>query len=32
MTGLCIYLAFVVAVALVTAIHIRIRDMEEDND
>ena len=30
MSGLFIYLLFVAAVAIVTACHIRIRNMEED--
>ena len=30
MSGLGIYLLFVAAVVIVTACHIRIRDMEED--
>lgn len=31
MTGLFIYLLFVAAAVIVTACHIRIRDMEEDD-
>ncbi len=31
MTGLFIYMGFVAAVAIVTACHIRIRDMEEED-
>ena len=32
MTDLLIYLGFVLAVVIVTACHIRIRDMEEEDD
>jgi len=32
MSGLWIYLGFVAAVVVVTACHIRIRDMEEEDD